>query len=295
MNPVQIRPIRAIEEVLRVEELQRQVWEITDNTEVVPVHLLVTAAENGGVLLGAFDQASGEMVGFVFSFLGRDETGQLKHCSHMLGVLPALRNGQIGFQLKLAQRQSILQQGIQLVTWTFDPLQSRNAYFNFHKLGGISRHYLPNLYGEMGDGLNAGLPTDRLLLEWHIASQRVRSLLDPKEPGQGVPPTAAQDIEAFSSDPTSTRILRARPLTNGLIHPPGLLPAFQEPTVLVQVPANFPELKRQDLSLAQAWQNYTRGVLETSFQQGYTVLDYLRRGGECYYKLVASTVECYEN
>ena len=151
-------------------------WDLPD-VEVVPLHVLITAAKNGGLLLGAFDGET--LAGFVFGFPGLTPDGKLKHCSHMAGVHPAYRDRGLGYSLKLAQRLHVLAQGIDLITWTFDPLETRNATLNFHKLGAICNTYLPNLYGEMHNGLNAGLPSDRFQVDWWIASERVAQRLQP--------------------------------------------------------------------------------------------------------------------
>ena len=173
---IQIRLLSTQEEIRSVEQLQREVWSLPD-VEVVPLHVLITAAKNGGLLLGAFDDE--RLVGFVFGFPGLTPEGKLKHCSHMAGVHPAYRDRGLGYSLKLAQREHVLAQGIDLITWTFDPLETRNATLNFHKLGAICNTYLPNLYGEMRDGLNAGLPSDRFQVDWWIASERVAQRLQP--------------------------------------------------------------------------------------------------------------------
>ena len=174
-----IRPLSTHGEIRAVEQLQREVWDLPD-VEVVPLHVLITAAKNGGLLLGAFDDE--RLVGFVFGFPGLTSDGKLKHCSHMAGVHPAYRDRGLGYSLKLAQRDHVLAQGIDLITWTFDPLETRNATLNFHKLGAVCNTYIPNLYGEMRDGLNAGLPSDRFQVDWWIASERVAQRLAGEPP-----------------------------------------------------------------------------------------------------------------
>ncbi|MGD9316090.1 MAG: GNAT family N-acetyltransferase, partial [Anaerolineae bacterium] len=129
---VLIRPLESIAEFHACEALQRRVWVLPDDLEVVPLHLLLTAQRNGGLVLGAFD--GGELVGFLFGFPAYDQDGRPKHCSHMMGVDPDCQGAGIGYQLKLAQREFALAQGLDLVTWTYDPLESRNAYLNIHKL-----------------------------------------------------------------------------------------------------------------------------------------------------------------
>ena len=170
---ISIKRLTTIQQFHQCEELQRRVWGMSD-TDVVPLHLLLTVQKNGGLVLGAFDEG-GRMIGCLFGFLGaRDATAQqLKHCSHMMGVLEGWRGRGVGYQLKLAQREHALAQGLELVTWTYDPLESLNAALNIGKLGVVCRTYFRDLYGEMEDGLNVGLSSDRFQVEWWVASQRV--------------------------------------------------------------------------------------------------------------------------
>src|SRR5262245_60143465 len=137
---VTIREIDDVAQMRAVEDLQKEVWGIPD-LDVVPLTHLVAAREAGGVLIGAFDGE--DLVGFVYGFPSF-EHGQLAHHSHMLAVKTAYRNVDLGRRLKLAQRDHVMAQGIGLMTWTFDPLQSLNAYFNFSKLGVVADRYLPN-------------------------------------------------------------------------------------------------------------------------------------------------------
>ncbi len=124
--------------------------------------------------------AGERLAGFVFGFLGFHEAEtarRLKHCSHMLGVHPDFRSAGVGYALKTYQREHVLRQGLDLITWTYDPLLARNAQLNIAKLGAVCTTYLPNLYGAMRDGLNAGLPSDRFQVDWWIATPRVADRL----------------------------------------------------------------------------------------------------------------------
>lgn len=169
-----IRGLVTHDEIFAVEQLQRDAWGVPD-VDVVPLHMLITPPRHGGLLLGAFD---GErLAGFVFGFLGQTADGRLKHCSHMAGVHPDYRDQGVGYALKLAQREHVLAQGLDLVTWTFDPLETRNAWLNIHKLGAICHTYIRNLYGPMRAAINAGPPSDRFEVEWWIRSQWVMDRL----------------------------------------------------------------------------------------------------------------------
>jgi predicted GNAT superfamily acetyltransferase len=149
--------------------LQREIWGETD-LEVEPATMFVVAAHSGGQVLGAFDGA--QLVGYTLAVAGWRESKPYLH-SHHTGIHQDFRNLGIGRKLKLFQREEALARGIRLVEWTFDPLELRNAHFNFNCLGAISRRYLPNLYGVTTSPLHRGLATDRLLAEWHLDSRRV--------------------------------------------------------------------------------------------------------------------------
>ncbi len=251
---IAIHPLTTHEEILAVEQIQRDVWGVPD-VEVVPLHLLITAAKNGGLLLGAFD---GErLAGFVFGFLGLTADGRLKHCSHMAGVHPDYRDQGLGYQLKLAQRAHVLALGIDLVTWTFDPLETRNAQLNFHKLGALCNTYLRNLYGDMRDGLNAGLPSDRFQVDWWVGSQQVAERLRVEEaPPSSIAPAAPRLARDASAD-----------------------------QMMLEVPAHFQTIKQTDMPLAMQWRLRTRQRFEDAFSQGYTVTDLLRHDDRCHYLL----------
>lgn len=168
-NNVSIRQIETIAELRAVEELQKEVWGIPD-IDVVPLTQLIAAKAAGGVLLGAFDGHT--LVGFVYGFVA-EEDGEMAHHSHMLAVKNAYRNFNLGYKLKLAQREEVLAQGINLITWTFDPLQSLNAYFNFTKLGVICDRYMINFYGEEASSFLHQSGTDRFWVKWLLTSDRV--------------------------------------------------------------------------------------------------------------------------
>ena len=162
-----------LEEYKACVRLQKDIWGFEDNLGMVPIPLLVVGRKNGGFLYGAFDE--GKLVAFIYSILGY-YSGQFIHCSHMLAVLPEYRDAGIGYHLKIKQREFALSQGIKLITWTFDPLQGKNAYFNIEKLGIIIRIYYIDLYGQTSSPLHYGLPTDRMLAEWYLDSERVIQL-----------------------------------------------------------------------------------------------------------------------
>src|SRR5664279_1725322 len=175
---VTIRPCHTIEEFDEMVELEFRVWEFGER-DVVPSQMYVVAAKIGGQIFGAF--VDGKMAGFVLAYPGIRDGKSYLH-SHMAAVLPEFRDLGIGRLLKLAQRDDALARGISLMEWTFDPLQPRNAYFNLCRLGVVVRRYLIDVYGSTSSPLHAGLPTDRLVAEWHIDSQRVRDIVGGSQP-----------------------------------------------------------------------------------------------------------------
>ncbi len=174
---ITIRPCHSIQEFEQMVDLEFQVWGFRER-DVVPSQMYVVAAKTGGQVLGAF--AGDVMVGFVLAYAGIRDGNPYFH-SHMAAVLPEYRDLGVGRRLKLAQRDDALARGIPLIEWTFDPLQTRNAYFNICRLGAVVRRYLLDVYGATSSPLHAGLPTDRLVAEWHLASPRVVDILAGKK------------------------------------------------------------------------------------------------------------------
>ena len=168
-----IRTLATLGEFQQCCELQKMIWGDTDR-ELVPLHIFIVAEKTGGQIFGVYD--NDRLVGYLLAFAGA-HAGQLYLHSHMTGVHPDYQNCGIGRKLKLAQRAEAMGRGINLIEWTFDPLKLRNAYFNLVRLGAIVRNYLPDVYGKTASHLDQGMPTDRLLAEWHLDSPRVMGIL----------------------------------------------------------------------------------------------------------------------
>ncbi|GAB4420229.1 MAG: hypothetical protein Kow002_08490 [Anaerolineales bacterium] len=276
MLPYNIRLLEKPEEMAAVEELQRAVWP-GDETEIVPAHMLITAAHNGGLVLGAFDET--KLLGFVFGFPGLDmlpDGPQPKHCSHMLGVHPQNRNSGLGFALKRAQWQMLRQQGLTHATWTYDPLLSRNAYLNITRLGAVCNTYLPSYYGEMRDDLNAGLPSDRFQVDWWLISTRVERRL-----GNSARNTLTLDhLRQAECQP-----LYALQTPSSLLSPPEHVPPFNKKIIALEIPPDFMALKSADIHLASAWRTFTRAYFQTAFADGYLVTDFIFADNRSFYVL----------
>jgi predicted GNAT superfamily acetyltransferase len=172
---IDIRPLTEREDLKAVVRLQRQIWGFED-VDLIPLRLFVVASKIGGQVYGAFDGA--HLIGFCMAIPGLKPGGKTYLHSHMLGVLPEYRNARVGRALKLTQRDDALSRGINLIEWTFDPLEIKNAFFNMERLGAIVRRYVPNQYGTTSSPLHGGLPTDRCIAEWWLSSPRVTTKLD---------------------------------------------------------------------------------------------------------------------
>ena len=171
---IEIRPLVQFEEFAEAVRLQQTIWGF-DDIEMLPLRLFVVYEKIGGQLFGAYHDD--EMVAFLIAAPGIKPGPRPYLHSHMLGVLPAWRNAGIGRRLKLRQREEALQRGIELIEWTFDPLELKNAFFNLERLGAVVRQYSENQYGVTASPLHGGLPTDRCIAEWWIDSQRTRRVL----------------------------------------------------------------------------------------------------------------------
>ena len=276
MSDFEIRPLKTLADFHAAEEVQRAAWD-SDDIDIAPLHLMLTIARNGGVALGAF--AQDQLVGFVLGFLGTSNrygaeapaTVKLKHCSHQLGVLPAWQSRGVGYALKVAQREAVLNQGVRLITWTYDPLESKNARLNITKLGAVCNTYIRDYYGELRDDLNRGLATDRFQVDWWIASRRIETRLT-----RNRPPLKLQHYLDVGA-----------PIVNAVQWNNHDLPVCQDPIerssadrFLVEFPANFQAVRRADNALALAWRLHLRLICEAAFASGYTVIDCLYEPGQ---------------
>lgn len=171
---LELRRCHGIEEFRACVALQKEVWNFSD-AELVPLRMFVVADKVGGQVIGAFEGS--HMIGFALAVPGT-RTGHIYLHSHMLAVRKEYRNAGLGRRMKLMQREDALERGIELIEWTFDPLEIKNAYLNIEKLGAITRRYNINQYGITSSPLQGGLPSDRLIAEWWLKSKRVASLLE---------------------------------------------------------------------------------------------------------------------
>ena len=171
---IEVRSIVELPELREAVRIQKVIWNF-DDVDLLPVRLFVVAGKVGGQTMAAFD--GDKMVGFLLSIPGIKKGSIYLH-SHMMGVLEEYRNAGAGRAMKLAQRTEALSREVKLVEWTFDPLQLKNAFFNIERLGAVVRRYVLNQYGVSSSPLQAGLPTDRCIVEWALESKRVNYLVD---------------------------------------------------------------------------------------------------------------------
>lgn len=255
---ITVRDLTTYEACLQARAIQQACWQFAPGEGLHPP-MLVIAARSGGTVLGAFD---GErMIGFLFGFLGLHEGGQLKLCSQTMAVLPDYRNRGVAAALKWTQRDRMLALGIDLITWTYDPLEAANARLNLHTLGATARTYYRNLYGESLGVLNQGLPSDRFLVEWWIREPHVVE----RAAGGPVP---AEGLEGPVLNPCqgegSQRRISALHLET------------TAPVVHAEIPSSFQAMKRADLGLAADWRAQIRQLFETCFARGYQAVDVLK-------------------
>ena len=257
-----IRALTTLEDCRHVAALERTVWGYTDAEDIVPPPVLIVSIKRGGILLGAFD-GGGTMKGFVYS-IPAVKDGRLTQWSHMLGVAEDARNSGAGLQLKLAQRERALAMGVDLIEWTFDPLQALNAHLNFSKLGVVVEEYEENIYGDSSSPLHAGSPTDRFVAEWRLAAPHVERRVGGR--GAGL----VRDASVGSAPLVNPSNVRGDVLSPGDADL-----SLQSRRLLVEIPGHYGDMLAADPARARAWRLSTREIFQHYFAQGYRVVDFL--------------------
>jgi predicted GNAT superfamily acetyltransferase len=238
--------------------LQQETW---SGDLAVPSNMLLAVVHNGGFVALGYADGDAEPAGFVFGFLGiRDY--HFRHHSHMLAVREKYRGTTLARELKEAQRDHCLDQGIEIIAWTMDPLEARNATFNFAKLGAYTREYHRDFYGAMPDKLNAGLPSDRIYVEWPIGHDRTYKRLKGEDHAPSLEDAEREGIRY---------LLRADGERPGAPDRPK-----DDTHLLLEIPARFQELKTRDPKLALAWRLAAREAFEPALAKGYAAVEFLR-------------------
>ena len=269
------RDLTTLEDFAVVVDLERQIWG-PGYDEVVPVPILAVSVHSGGILIGAFDDerertrgaprtsplAPSAMIGFVYSLPGIKD-GKATQWSHMAGVLPEYQSRGLGYQLKLLQRERALHAGLDLVQWTYDPLQAMNAHFNFAKLGVVVDEYAVNIYGVSASPLHGGNPTDRFVADWWIRRPHVERRLTP----------AAMTMRD-QGVAEAGRINRAAPATGDWFACVDVDLTLEARRLVAEIPMGFTDMLSKAPDLALAWRMATREIFTTYFARGYRAVEF---------------------
>jgi predicted GNAT superfamily acetyltransferase len=260
MRDFTYRDLTTLEEFAQVVELERQIWG-PGYDEVVPVPILAVSVHRGGILIGAFD--GDRMIGFVYSLPGIKD-GKATQWSHMAGVVAEHRSAGLGQTLKLLQRERTLAMGLDLIEWTYDPLQAMNAHLNFAKLGVVAEEYAENIYGTSSSPLHQGNPTDRFVAEWWIRTPHVERRLAPS--GQiALRASGVGDAEHANRTAPSGEWLESVDVDLSL----------DGRRLLVEIPMGFTDMLSRAPELALAWRICTRAIFTTYFDRGYRAVDFI--------------------
>lgn len=245
---MEIRVLETIDALSEISRIEETVWGMPP----LPVHQTLTAVKNGGLVIAAYD--ADRIIGFSYGFAGFKD-GRVYLCSHMLGIDEGYRSQKIGEKLKRKQRESSVEKGYEEIRWTYDPLETRNAFLNLTKLNGVCTTYIEDAYGEMKDGINRGLPSDRFEVHWHINSPHVQ--------------------KPYVHDTSGTVKL------NDISYNAAGLPVCEEVSYndlekhsyAIKVPKDFQNLKKHDTSLALYWRYRTRTLFQALFKAGYAAVN----------------------
>jgi predicted GNAT superfamily acetyltransferase len=236
-------------------DLLCRIWRADSPDQLVNAGMLRAFAHSGNYVVGAY--SGGALVGTAVGFFGRDHLH-----SHIAGVAPDRQGGGVGYALKQHQRAWALERGISQVRWTFDPLVRRNAYFNLHKLGALPIGYLPDFYGRMDDGVNAGDATDRLYVSWMLDSPRAVAAAHGEH--------ADVDLVGLRDGGAATIVDRVgdRPLPT----------ARTGRVLLVAVPPDIEAIRGRAPALAAEWRYAVREALTGALASGYRIAGMARDG-----------------
>jgi predicted GNAT superfamily acetyltransferase len=275
-DTVSIRALRALDDMSPAVELQKLHWGEGEEA-IVPAHMLFSLANYGGHVLAAFegDGPNARMIGVLIDFLGtnmnepeRPAMANLQVVSKRMVIHPDYRSKGLGYRLKLAQRDAVIQQGIRLVTWTFDPLLAMNAYLNIRKLGAICHEYLRDYYGTNADnGLSTLGSSDRLAVEWWVTGRRVAEKLKGER----------GDIALAGYISSNATRLNSTTLDADQIACPILYTKVpQSRLALLEVPLDYRRIVEQKPAVANEWRVHTRSLFVDLFRNGFAVTDFVR-------------------
>jgi predicted GNAT superfamily acetyltransferase len=269
---ITVRDLKSIDDLSQLKAVEKEVWGMTDD-DTLPLTLAIALKASGNILVGAFDTTkekgkdkdkdNDKLVGFAFGFLGR-EHGQTTIHSHMLAVLDGYRHLDLGSRLKQAQRERAMAMGVHEMTWTFDPLQSRNAHFNFSKLGVVSETYKVDFYGPETSSVLHRNGTDRLWVRWMLNSRRVRDRLAGKN----------SRVETLDAMRLLAPLVRFDP--SGKPERADLAESLSRQRVSIEIPGDILAVERTDMGLAREWRDATRWAFRESVKAGFFVSEFCR-------------------
>jgi predicted GNAT superfamily acetyltransferase len=274
--PLTYRDLKTLEEFAQVVELERVIWG-PGYDEVVPVPILAVTVLRGGVLIGAVEPSrpsasasasastgdAERLIGFVYSLPGIKD-GKPMQWSHMLGVVDEYRNAGAGRELKLLQRERTLAMGLDLVEWTYDPMQAMNAHLNFAKLGVVVEEYEENVYGESSSPLHRGNPTDRFVAQWWVRAPHVERRI-----------AAARPIALRTDEIANAQSVNRIEANGEWLESVDVDLSMESRRLLVHIPTGFTDMLARNPELALAWRICTRAIFTTYFERGYKAVDFM--------------------
>lgn len=265
----EIRLLKELKEFRECERAESSIW----GSPSVSAETMLVIQKFGGAVLGAFVQK--KLVGFLCAFLAR-RRGQIIHWSYLMGILPPFRGHGLGLRLKLGHRDLALCQGIRSICWTYDPLQSRNACLNLTRLGARVEEYAVDCYGRIPSRIERGLPSDRFIVNWRIASKSIERRLAIGRSGGKIPDFPRVNLTGRNG----CGFLANREIELG----------HNEPQLMVEIPPNTDEMRTADLALARCWRSQTRKLFLHYFSKGYHVNNFFTENpgpaiSHCFYLL----------
>ncbi|MGB9205754.1 MAG: GNAT family N-acetyltransferase [Terriglobales bacterium] len=261
---IAIRDLKNIDDLAQLKAVEKEVWGMADD-DTLPLTLAIALKAAGNIFVGAFDKE--QLVGFAFGFFGREHGTTTIH-SHMLAVLEAYRHLDLGSRLKQAQRERAMAMGVHEMTWTFDPLQSRNAHFNLAKLGVVSDTYKVDFYGPETSSILHRNGTDRLWVRWILNSRRVRDRLTGR--------LAGKDARAETLDAMRLLAPLVRFDPSGKPGRADLVESLARQRVSIEIPGDILEVERADMGLAREWRDATRWAFREAMKAGFLVAEFCR-------------------
>ncbi|HWF85823.1 MAG TPA: hypothetical protein VG222_13285 [Vicinamibacterales bacterium] len=253
------RDLTTLDEFAQVVALEREIWG-PGYDEVVPVPILAVSVHRGGILIGAFD--GDRMIAFVYSLPGIKD-GRPTQWSHMAGVVEAYRSAGLGRALKVQQRERALAMGLDLIEWTYDPLQAMNAHLNFTKLGVVCEEYAVNIYGESSSPLHRGNPTDRFVAEWWIREPHVERRLSPSS----LVPLRSHEVDEAAP---ANHVVRS----GEWLECADVDASLDARRVTVHIPMGFTEMLSGAPECARRWRMATREIFTAYFGRGYKAVEF---------------------